>query len=441
VVSLLGVLTGCVSSSPRRPAVAARLEERTGHQLGVATKPAERSVPASVNLEDGISQDEAVALALWNNAGFHEALTKLGFSRADVLQAGLLANPTLSVLFPLGPKQLEYTLALPLEAAWLRPRRVALAQIEEQRVAESLVQNGLDLIRDVKHAYSDWVLANDRLRLARDAAQLQSRIAELAEARLKAGDISELETATARIDAARAREEIRRLATDVTVARERLRTLAGLGFLDRPCDFSDTPASPDTHREVGELLKQARAARPDLRAAELGLEAAGKRAGLAKAEIFTLSAVLDANTKGREGHELGPGVQLPIPVFNRNQAGRARAQAELERAAWDYVAVKERIELEVSEAHTRLRQAREALAAWRREIVPPLEENVRQAEKAYQAGATSLLLVYENTRQLNTARLREMEAAAELRRARAELERSVGRRLDSELQLKAPRSP
>jgi hypothetical protein len=60
-----------------------------------------------------VTADEAVAVALWNNAAFQASLNDLGFARADLAEAGLLANPVLSLLLPVGPKQLEATLRWP----------------------------------------------------------------------------------------------------------------------------------------------------------------------------------------------------------------------------------------------------------------------------------------------------------------------------------------
>ncbi len=48
--------------------------------------------PAGVVLSDGLSEDEAVALALWNNPGFGATLATLGFVRADLQEAGSLRS-------------------------------------------------------------------------------------------------------------------------------------------------------------------------------------------------------------------------------------------------------------------------------------------------------------------------------------------------------------
>ena len=380
---------------------------------------------AAVEIGDGIDQDEAVSLALSNNPAFQDVLVDLGFSQADLIQAGLLTNPSFSILFPWGPKQLEFTATFPLEALWLRPRRVAVARLQADRAAETLVQQGLNLIRDVKVAYTDFMLARERARLADEALKIRRRIQDLSEARLRNGDLSELEAATTRIDALRAHEEAQRARYDAQLVEQRLRLLTGA----KEGEFKPKDETITVDTALEELERRALAARPDLRAAELGIEAAGKRVGLAKAEIFALSGMLDAKRTDNNGIELGPGAQFPIPIFNRNQGGIARAKAEMERASWNYLTVKDRILLEVRDAHTRLAQAREALGEWDQKILPPLETTTQQAQRAFELGNVSLLLVYENTRQLLTARVRHAEIEADLRRAHAELERSVGQRL------------
>ena len=126
----------------------------------------------------------------------------------------------------------------------------------------------------------------------------------------------------------------------------------------------------------------------------------------------------------------GPTVDLNVPILNQNQGGIAQAKAKFEKAARQYYTVRDRIVLDVREAHTRLAQAQESHDQWREKILPPLEESLRQAEKAYQGGNVSYLFVLETNRRLYDARLKNTTAVAEVRRATAELERSVGGRLE-----------
>lgn len=116
---------GCATHLP--PETPSNLAQRTG----VPERPPDAegtAIPPGVVVDDGLTQEEAVAIALWNNPDFQLQLADLGFARADLLEAGLLQNPVLSLLFPLGPKQLEFTLKWPIEVLWERPRRVASAR-------------------------------------------------------------------------------------------------------------------------------------------------------------------------------------------------------------------------------------------------------------------------------------------------------------------------
>jgi len=422
-----GLLAGCSTSADRydRTQVSAGLEERSGHRIG----PGDGSLPPGVVLEDGLREDEAVALALWNNAAYQEALAELGLRRADLIQAGMIPNPSLQVLFPLGPKQLEFTARFPLEVLWLRPGRVAIAELDCERVSALLVQGGLDLVRDVRIGFADLRLARSRAEVARDMVAAREQLSQAMEARLRAGDVSELDAAAARVDVLRARADGHRAARDEAAARERLRTLVGLAQDPRTVDFTDglpEPARPGS--DLPFLLQKALAVRPDLRSAELAIDAAVERMSLAEIEFLTFTGLADGNGSGKKGFEAGPGVDVPLPIFNQNQGGQSKAEAEFERATRHQRAVRDRIALEVRESHAAVLAAIDARAA-QQEALPILESAVRQAERSEKAGDVPPQAVVESRLRLFDGRLRDAEAAAEIRRANAQLERSVGGRL------------
>jgi cobalt-zinc-cadmium efflux system outer membrane protein len=451
VILLAAVLTGCSGRSSKvTPQVSKKIEDRTGRGLNPNPQPPAFALPPGVSLADGLTEDEAVAIALWNNAAFQADLTSLGFARADLIEAGQLRNPMLTLLLPWGPKQLEATANLPLEVFWQRPRRVAAARVDLERVAESLVQTGLNLVRDARVAYVELALANERARIASDEAGRRNEIAQIVRARFRAGDISELETSASRIDAQRAEEQAKRFAAEAMIASDRLRFLLGTpagepsfkitAFLPASPAAEGQPISvaitgPPTSAQqvagpaVDELIRQALASRPDLRAAELAIEAAGKRARWERSRIFSLTAILDANAEGKSGFEAGPGFQVELPVFNRNRGGITRAEAEIERAARQYMALRQRIVLEVKESCGQLLQARQSLDSLRGQIIPQIEEEIRISQKAFAAGDVAYLFVLETSRKITDARLGEAEASAAVLRATAQLERAVGRKI------------
>ena len=190
-------------------------------------------LPPDVNLADGLTQEEAVAIALWNSPSFQATLVDLGIARADLAEAGLLRNPILSLLFPIGPKQLEFTLQYPFELLWQRPARVDAARLNAQAIGERLVWDALSLVAQVRTAHADAITADRRLALATQNAELTRRLADITDARLRAGDISDLEARAPRTDASRTDVVRRAVQHDRDLARL---TLAALLGLDRTPD-------------------------------------------------------------------------------------------------------------------------------------------------------------------------------------------------------------
>jgi cobalt-zinc-cadmium efflux system outer membrane protein len=404
----------------RRPAASLR----PAHLAGTT----DQRLPPGTTTADGLSEDEAVAIALWNNPRFQADLASLGLARADLLEAGMIRNPLLTLLLPLGPKQLELTGSLPIQDLWQRPRRVKAAGLEVERVASSLVQSGLDLVRDSKRAYADAQLAVRREALADEALDLRRRIARITEARLAAGDISRAEAAVSQVEAETAALDRQRLAEERRAAEDRLGLLLGLTGGAPVLSTAQPQPRPLDHGDA--LLKQALAARPDLRAAELVIEAQAARLGWEKSKLLgQVSGIVDLNGSGKQGLEVGPGFSLEIPLFNQNRGGMARARAELERAAWNYAAVRQQIAVEVRSAQRLYQLAADSLAALRGRVLPAVGQTVAQAERAFAEGEGSRLFVLEAARQMIDARLREAELEAALRRAAAELDRSVGRKI------------
>jgi outer membrane protein, heavy metal efflux system len=385
------------------------------------------TIPAGVVLDDGLSEDEAVAIALWNNPVFNSDLATLGFARADLREAGLLRNPIMSILLPLGPKQFEATINFPLELIWQRPRRIAVAKANFQRAAKSLEQNALNLVRDVRLAYADVQVAQRRHQLALDSLTRRRQVPVIMEARFRAGDVSEQEAVAARAEANVAEQEANRLGAEIEITKERLRFLLGLSGERTPIKIAFSETEPSPPEDTDELLRLAFASRADLRAAELAIDAAAKRAKWERSKIFTLMATLDMNGRGTRGFEAGPGIVTEPPIFNRNQGGISRAEAELEAASRGYVLIRQRIVTEVVEARQQLVQARESLADWRGRVIPALERDASIQNASYRDGEISYLLVLLNQQRLDTARVREAEFADQAHRARVQLDRAVGR--------------
>ena len=106
---------------------------------------------------------------------------------------------------------------------------------------------------------------------------------------------------------------------------------------------------------------------------------------------------------------------------------RLRATAEIERASQLYAAARMQVATEVRSAGIRVAQAQQTLDAWTRDIVPSFEIEQRQAEGAYQAGEIPLLNVLDVSRRIVDGRMQQLNAEADLLKARIALDRAMGR--------------
>ena len=427
IISLMVIFTSCSVHSPHDYSyVSESLKNRSGIQLRSEDSPESYKIPKGINVSDGMSEDEAVAIALWNNAQFQSDLTALGFARADLIEAGMLRNPVFSLLFPVGPKQMEYTLSLPVDFLWQRPYRVAAAKIDAEKIAESLVQNSLELVRTVRIASVNLNLAQQKAAITAEEAALEEEIAQIASARLRVGDISELEDTAFRMKAAETHDKSIQYAHYTELEIIRLVTLLGFSLSASELEIQYSPLIFIKTEKEDVMIRKALAARPDLRAVELSLESAGKKIGWETSKIFNLTAMLDANAEGKEGFEMGPGLQLELPVFNWNSGKRTRAQTELEQAARNYVTVQQKITSEVLSARTDYLTAQETVEIIKNQIVPSAEMALQKTERSYALGEISYLDLLEFRLQLLTAQSREADGEAEVRRSLANLYYSVG---------------
>lgn len=426
----LALLSGC--SLPRAGCshipIGDEMMARTSHTV-MCVGPAEFAIPPDVIFEDGVSEDEAVATALSNNAAFQSMLTQLGMAEGDLIQAGLLTNPNLGTFLPISAKQWEWTLFLPLEAFVLRPHRLAIADSDYERVANELVQNGLTLVRDVRVAHADLALAIAQFQLAQEIINIRQGISDLTQKRLDRGDISELEAMTARVDVLNAEANAGLLEQNVVVARGRLAWLMGMPPNEEPLNATLDSPPPLPELDVSWLIDEAFAMRPDARAADWAVAAAAERLRVARWAFLRIDGVADANARGIKGYEAGPGVRFDIPIFNRNQGGVMRAEAELRQAQHNRDAIWNQIVQDVRMATAQWTQAKNNLMIVETKVAPALHEARQIAEKGFAAGGSDYLLVLQTTSQYVDARVRILDQVAALQRARAELERSVGRQL------------
>lgn len=427
ITLILLTLAGCAPA--RIPAINPLTGIANRTRLPVPPGPAPKegaTWPPGLSPATALTADDAAAIAIWNNKQLQADLAALGIARGDLIDAGLLRNPRLDMLIPVGAKPFELLVNFPIEVFWQRGRRVAAAEKAYEQLANSLMQNGLNAARDARLAHADLVLTNARHTAAQRSVDLRKRITGITAARLRAGDISELDAMATVSDEAAAGEQLARIGQDAAVAQERLRFALGLSTESTPLTVSPGPVESVPPAGLPDLLEKAMSSRPDLKAAEIAVAAATKRAGWERSRLSLVSAQLSSKGVGNNGILTGPGLSAEVPIFHRNQGLIARADADVEVAARQYIALKQRVAFEVREARELLIQAQLGLHRLQDSVLPALQKIAALAQSQYAKGDVAYLFVLEQTRGLTDVELRLADSEAAVRRAQAQLERSVG---------------
>jgi outer membrane protein, heavy metal efflux system len=378
-----------------------------------------------------LSEDDAVALALAQSPRYRADLTRLDSARADLDEARRPSNPQLTLLGAIGPVSAMATLLAPLESLWQLPLRSKVAARALESIAHSLLQSGLDLARDARLAHIARGLAEQRVSARAELAVLVTQLSELAGERVRVGEAASFEAAALHAEAALALDALQASESERTITRAELRTVLGLDARAPGFDlvFRRPLVKPPPLRA---LTKLALRSRPDVRAAELSVLAAGARLGWERSRVVAVAAQLEGHWTRPDVFASRMGARVELPIFGLNPGGIGRAHAEIARAAAAFSTLRQQVALEIMRAHTRAHQVEASLLRHRSEVLPALETARAAAVQSYELGEDTYAVVLDIMRRLGEARLREAELVADARRALAELERAVGARISGD---------
>src|SRR5688572_8318542 len=196
------VVSGCAHMVKERghEDVAARVQARTGFATRWEKGPPEAPEVqqwVSKLIDSGLTRERAIEIALLNNRALQATYEELGVSQADMVQAGLLKNPTLaaSAGFPLTRSdhfELDFSIAQELLDLFILPLRRKIAEDQFQADTLRVTQEALDVVARVGKAFAAYQASVQQVDLRRQVLQSFELAADLAKRQLDAGNINEL---------------------------------------------------------------------------------------------------------------------------------------------------------------------------------------------------------------------------------------------------------
>jgi cobalt-zinc-cadmium efflux system outer membrane protein len=381
-------------------------------------------------LQDELTADEAVAIAVINSPRLQVTLAELGIARADLIEASTISNPIFEVeiRYPAEPyRPFELRLAQSLIDLIQLPRRRALGRAAfdaaQMRVSSEVLRFGAD----VRSAYYELLAATQLVALNRTTTEAAQAAAEVAMKQHAAENITDLDLENEQALYEQAKLDLARAQQRVVLAREALLRAMGLRNVTAEWRVAESfPELPPSEMEQPQLEQLAATQRLDIAIARRELEIAQRRVPIARLAMLEETAV-DFHYEREPGgeHTVGPGLEIPIPIFNTGRAARTRAEAEFLRARHALNALESESASQLRAARSTLAEAR-ARALYYRDVIVPRRTRIVELTKlehnAMLVGVFQLLQAKQNEMQ---ARRDSIEAQREYWTARTDLDRAL----------------
>jgi cobalt-zinc-cadmium efflux system outer membrane protein len=391
---------------------------------------------------------QALEVAMQSNGDLKALRDERGSAEAGRIKAGLFPNPVLEMDGTTGEltgSRFENTLSVGVSqeilTAGKRGKRLQTA-MKAMESFDCRVDNAARLlVEQVKSAFYDLLLAGKKVELAERSIALNTQLLDVTTQRFDAGDVPELDVNLARVETARSEGRKAEAERELYPARAKLLILMGLSR-DETADFSGSLEAKPFTGSIAGLKGLALASRPDLRALLAEREKGDAEVALALAERIpnvTVGAgyqrensaidVAGEEIKSRD-NLIGVKVSVPIPLFDRNQAGIREAKARRGSAENRYAFTRLSIEREVESAFYSLTAAEKTISIYTREILPQLEENLKLVQEAYRLGEVGILPVIEEQKKFFEVNDGYLTALYNRQAALVKLESAVGTGLD-----------
>lgn len=317
-----------------------------------------------------------------------------------------------------------------IELGGKRSARKASAVAGESFARERFAEARRQLDLGVTRAYVDVLVAEESAAILADSVGALRREAELAELRVKAGDISTNDRVQIEISAERVSLDAVRASAELTNARVRLSTLMAEAAPGVRWELADTlqglgeraAATPAGQR--GLLVEN----RPDVRAAEAAVARADAELRLQKAQRVpdpTVSVQYEHEPPDQP-HTVGIGVSLPLPLWNWNRGRIVAAEASKRQAQLAASKAASQAAAEVSIAEHDYESAVRRRDSYLNHLVPKSASVRETVTFAYRKGGASLLDLLSVQRNDNELRIAAAQANAEVIAARSALAAARG---------------
>lgn len=362
--------------------------------------------------DDGISAPEAEIVALLYNADLRLARLRAGVTRADAEHAGRWEDPVLGgnvarfLQSAPHPWMVMTTLGLTLPISGRLAVERELAGAEHGADLARLYEQEWATLNALRMAWVEWSAAAAKLGVMCEYAELLDGLVRTVDELEKAGELAPIEARMFRIEQAMLRNRLIAAESALREGELRIRRIMGISPTAPLELVPGAPAQPPLENAAEDLARFS----PAVAVAMAEYEAAER---MLKLEVRKQYPDLMAGPGyGREEgmDEAVVMFQVPIPLWNRNQQGIARAEARRELARAVVETTLERIESELASAEVAYRAALAQRETIEREVAPLAQRQFEDARSVAQLGEVDTLLLLQSLSRRQEALMDLVEA-------------------------------
>jgi outer membrane protein, heavy metal efflux system len=390
-----------------------------------------------------ISLDEAVQMAIQRNHVLIAARNTIQQAQAEETTANLRPNPALTVDWEYLPfftpssftadylhdsSEADFGVSYLFERGHKRQRRLQAAKDITAVTRSQVADNERQLTFQVATLFFAAQLAESTLDLAQQDLKSFQQTVDVSEHQFKVGGISENDYLKIQLQLLQYQGDLEQ----ALVAREQslsdLRQLLGYESVTADYDVEASFNYQPMKLGLEDLQLKALQDRPDLRAAQQGVTAAGSQYALEKANgkqdvtgAFTYSHVNSINT----GTVL---VSVPLPFFNRNQGEIERTRLAITQAQELQLAANGQVLTDVKDAYEGFRSNDRVVLLYLSKYLEVAKKSRDISEYSYHRGATALLDFLDSERTYRSVQLAYRQSLAAYLLALEQVREAVGTR-------------
>jgi cobalt-zinc-cadmium efflux system outer membrane protein len=395
------------------------------------------SLAQDTAVPDRLTLADAIRIARENNPSLAVARQEAALAAADVLAARQRPNPLFefesagynpsrSAGF-LDGQEMRLLFSQEVEVGGRRGARTRAATSGRAAAEARLADASRRLRHDVGRAY--FALAGARADAVAAGAALEEidRLIQVNRAKYEQGEISGGELRRLEVERMRFEEDARSAELLIRHATSQLRAMLGSSRLDLPVEPVEglevrEPGPPS----AGDLRSLALSSRPDVTALRRLQEQSRADAQLQQALRLPSPSLFGGYWRDFGENGLVFGVSVPVPLFDRNAAGIARADTSARLADAQLREAETAVAVEVQQAADTVELSRRRVTSLEREYLGRAREARDAAAAAYQAGEAELIDYLDAQRAFRDVQRAHTRALLDLRLSLFELENAIG---------------